>query len=84
MTIQEKLEALKAGEFDKILPFHRVLEGNVPYKREDTANAAKVEVTKGVLDEAIGVLDSYWVGNISKDIEEALTILKTLQEALKR
>jgi hypothetical protein len=41
-------------------------------------------VTKGVLDEAIGVLDSYWVGNISKDIEEALTILKTLQEALKR
>jgi hypothetical protein len=84
---------LQAGEFDKLFTGHDGYDPNRQlYKSwakknltlDAKANAAKVEVTKGVLDEAIGVLDSYWVGNISKDIEEALTILKTLQEALKR
>ncbi len=99
MTNLEKIHALQAGEFDKVLEGTPYGDQSVVRQRHTfllqyvgrnliiehgEANAAKVEVTKGVLDEAIGVLDSYWVGNISKDIEEALTILKTLQEALKR
>jgi hypothetical protein len=83
MTIQEKLEALKVGDLDKILPFHRILEGKVPYKREDTANAARVEVTKAVVDEVISQLNHEEISYGPSDYtRNALSLLKQLKESL--
>jgi hypothetical protein len=44
------------------------------------ANAAKVEVTKGVLDEVINTLD--WVDDCPQEVAKSLTLLKTLREQL--
>jgi hypothetical protein len=109
MTIQEKLQALKAGEFDKVLegtPYdantHKDTWGYSAYFKagehtwlQADANAAKVEVTKGVLpvfENVIGTLILY--ARVSENggaarypatlaaAEEALTLLKTLREQL--
>jgi hypothetical protein len=61
---------------------------NTPTPREQELEAqnkalsAKVEVTKGVLDEVINTLD--WVDDCPKEVASCLTLLKTLQDALKQ
>jgi hypothetical protein len=100
MNTLEKLNALQAGEFDK------VLEGT-PYKYPDQnaviynkTNAAKVEVTKGVLDEVlagmayipitneravvVGAKDGQQLCMNGAKLMQALTLLKTLREEINK
>jgi hypothetical protein len=89
MNANQKLEALKAGELDKIVPLYCVLEeGKFLYKRQNTDNAAKVETTKAVLAEALielGVLTEHWNGDYvagMEAIERVQGLLIELEEAL--
>jgi hypothetical protein len=89
VTNLEKIHALQAGEFDAALKgtdseHYRFNEMPIVKKM---ALAAKVEVTKGVLDEAVERLN-YAVGrdytNCVITVRETLTLLKILQETLKQ
>ena len=91
MNNLEKIQALQAGEYRRLTPLFTC--EHCPH-RENQANAAKVEVTKGVLERAIHDMnnliehlrmnfrdtESCWV----LDAKEALNLLKTLQEALRK
>jgi hypothetical protein len=92
----EKIQALQAGEFDSeygqgvsasgVWLLKNVEAMNIDEIIADLqANAAKVEVTKGVLDEVIIHIHREIKAHGDSDfINPALTLLKTLQEALKQ
>ncbi len=102
----EKIHALKAGEFDKMLegtPYgdktetvhehvdieaRRIMQwkevaGEKAIMQAREANAAKLEVTKGVLDEVIIHIHREIKAHGDSDfINPALTLLKSLRDAL--
>jgi hypothetical protein len=96
MTALEKLNALQAGELDKVLPDIYVgtpwSETLYPICKK---NAAEVEVTKVVVDEVINYLESVrhdlWEAGGSEiegsplwETRQALTLLQQLKESLYR
>jgi hypothetical protein len=89
MTNLEKIQALQAGEFDKVLEGTPSAQTQFPnygalhVNNNALPNAAKIEVTKGVLDEAVSLLEREEgeYGPSSYTIK-TLTLLKTLRETL--
>ena len=97
MNHLKKIQALQSGQFDKVLeggPYgdksiyrHQTMVA-YPYAgqqlamKDGLANAAKVEVTKGVLDDVVSYLEGRRETTIVEP-EESLTLLKTLRDALK-
>jgi hypothetical protein len=85
MTALEKLNALQAGELIKLTGQQFQLIGKAPFTVEDLRNAAKVEVTKVMLDEARMLLNDN-LGRRHSDLvvaaRQALTLLQQLKESL--
>ena len=83
MTNLEKIQALQAGELDKVLEGTPYALPSLKAVSDNLANAAKVEVTKEVLDEAVSMLEREEgeYGPSSYTIK-TLTLLKTLRETL--
>jgi hypothetical protein len=99
MSTNQKLEALKAGELDKVLDakwkiataFAGTLDKDDGFRRTvefAKTNAAKVEATKAVLDEALielGALTEHWNGDYASGmeaIERVQGLLINLEAAL--
>jgi hypothetical protein len=85
MNTLEKLEALKAGELDKVLEgsdfdpaFNYKYNKCFVYAKD---NAAKVEVAKAVVGEVISILECC-SETFTNDEQEALTLLNKLKEVL--
>lgn len=106
MNDLEKIHALQAGEFDKVFEDGPYGDKSIyrhqtmvvyPYAgqhlaiKDGLANAAKVEVTKGVLPVIEAALEgaslrlegSGMLGGMTDPVQHALTLLKTLRDTLK-
>jgi hypothetical protein len=86
MNTLEQIEALAAGELGKLIGQQFQLVGKAPFTVEDLRNAAKVEVTKGVLPVIEKALFDAR-GKLHPDIDmtpytEALTLASKLKAAL--